>query len=75
MNKAFKILEIIWLVMGIVGLIMFVYAMVMGDRTGAIYFIVFFIVCGLMYSVRRKQRLRFNQKKDENSSTKDLATK
>lgn len=75
MNKAFKILEIIWLVMGIVGLIMFVYAMVMGDRTGAIYFIVFFIVCGLMYSVRRKQRLRFNQKKEANDTAKDLATK
>lgn len=75
MNKAFKILEIIWLVMGIVGLIMFVYAMVMGDRTGAIYFIVFFIVCGLMYSVRRKQRLRFNQKKETNDTAKDLEAK
>lgn len=59
--------------MGFVGLFMFIYAMVMGDRTGAIYFLVFFIVCGLMYSVRRKQRIRFNQNKD--TSPRDVAKK
>lgn len=75
MNKAFKILEIIWLVMGFIGLAMFIYAMIMGDRTGAIYFLVFFIVCGLMYSVRRKQRIRFNQNKDANAPNTNIATK
>ncbi|MFY9310043.1 MAG: hypothetical protein WAQ28_13435 [Bacteroidia bacterium] len=65
MNKAFRILEVVWLVMGIIGLFMFVYSMVVGDRTGAIYFLVFFIVCGLMFSVRRKQRRNFAKKMEE----------
>ncbi len=64
MNKAFKILEIIWLILGFIGICMSGYFIVAKDNQGAIYFIIFTGVCGLMYSVRRRQRLRYaaNQK-------------
>jgi uncharacterized membrane protein len=69
MNKAFKILEIIWLILGIIGILMCVYFIIMKDNQGAIYFIIFTVVCGIMYSVRKRQRLRFesNQKKSVNN--------
>lgn len=59
MNKTFKILEIVWLFMGCIGMIMCVFSIVTGDNKGAIYFLVFFLACGLMYAVRRKQRIKF----------------
>jgi hypothetical protein len=64
MNKTFKILEIIWLVLGCIGILMFGYFIIMKDKQGAIYFIIFTLMCGLMYSVRKRQRIKFeaNQK-------------
>ncbi|HSH64377.1 MAG TPA: hypothetical protein VLB84_00945 [Bacteroidia bacterium] len=64
MNKAFKILEIIWLILGIIGIVMCGYFILIKDNHGAIYFIIFTVVCGIMYSVRKRQRIRFenNQK-------------
>jgi uncharacterized membrane-anchored protein len=59
MNKTFKILETIWLIMGIIGTIMSIYTIITGDSTGTIYFIVFTFVSGLMYYVRKKQRKRY----------------
>jgi uncharacterized membrane protein len=64
MNKAFRILEIIWLVLGFIGVLMCGYFIIIQDKQGAIYFIIFTVMCGLMYSVRRRQRMKFeaNQK-------------
>jgi len=59
MNKMFRILEIIWLVMGGIGVIMCAYFITMKDNEGAIYFLVFTAVCGIMYSVRKRQRKKF----------------
>jgi hypothetical protein len=59
MNKTFRILEIIWLVMGCIGVIMSVFSLVTKDNRGAIYFIVFTFACGLMYAVRKRQRIKF----------------
>lgn len=61
MNKMFKILEIIWLVMACVGVFMCAYSITVKDNRGAIYFLVFFIVCGVMYMVRKRQRIKYNQ--------------
>lgn len=61
MNKTFRILEIVWLFMGCVGLIMTFYSLIIGDNKGAIYFLVFFLACGLMYAVRRKQRIKYDE--------------
>lgn len=65
MNKMFKVLEIIWLILGAIGILLCVYFIVMKDNQSAIYFIIFTLICGVMYSVRKKQRLRYesNQKK------------
>jgi hypothetical protein len=59
MNKTFKILEIIWLLMGCIGLAMCIYSIVTHDNQGSIYFLVFVLVCGVMYSVRKRQRKKF----------------
>ncbi len=58
MNKTFRILELVWLFMGCVGVIMCIYSTIIGDNKGAIYFLVFFLASGLMYAVRRKQRMK-----------------
>jgi hypothetical protein len=64
MNKTFKILEIIWLVLGCIGVLMCGYFIIMKDKQSVIYFIIFTLMCGLMYSVRKRQRIKFeaNQK-------------
>jgi hypothetical protein len=65
MNKMFKILEIIWLSLGIIGILLSGYFIIKRDQQSAIYFIIFTVICGVMYSVRKRQRIRFegNQKK------------
>lgn len=65
MSKMFKILEIIWLVLGVIGILLTGYFIIMKDNHSAIYFIIFTVICGVMYSIRKRQRLRFegNQKK------------
>ncbi len=65
MNKAFKILEIIWLVLGFVGICMSGYFIVMKDNQGAIYFIIFTVVSGLMYAVRRRQRMKYAENQNK----------
>lgn len=64
MNKMFKILEIIWLALGVIGILLSGYFIIMKDNQSAIYFIIFTVICGIMYSVRKRQRIRFegNQK-------------
>ena len=62
MNKMFKILEIIWLAMACIGVIMCAYSIVIKDNRGAIYFLGFTLVCGIMYAVRKRQRRKFEAK-------------
>jgi uncharacterized membrane protein YfcA len=70
MNKTFKILEIIWLVMGCIGVFMCIYSLVIGDNRGAIYFLAFFIVCGVMYMVRKRQRKNFEKAEKQKEQIK-----
>lgn len=67
MNKTFRILELVWLFMGCVGVIMCAFSIISVDNRGSIYFLVFTFACGLMYAVRRKQRMKFeaSQKQKE----------
>ncbi len=62
MNKVFKILEIIWLVLGFIGVLMCGYFIIIKDNMGAIFFITFTVACGLMYSVRKRQRIKSEEK-------------
>lgn len=70
MNRTFKILEIIWLFMGCIGVIMCAFSIATGDNRGAVYFLVFFLACGLMYAVRRKQRIKFEAYEKEKGQKK-----
>lgn len=56
MNRMFRILEIVWLTIGITGIFLCAYFIIKEDREQAIYFLVITVVAGIMYSVRRRQR-------------------
>jgi hypothetical protein len=70
MNKTFRILEIVWLFMGCIGVIMCAFSIVSKDNRGAIYFLVFTLACGLMYAVRRKQRIKFEASEKQREQRK-----
>ena len=59
MNKTFKILEIVWLVMGCIGVVMCVMNILAHDNRSSIYFLIFTFVSGIMYAVRKRQRKKF----------------
>jgi hypothetical protein len=60
MNKMFRILELIWLFAGCVGVMMCIFNIVTQDNRGAIFFLIFTLASGLMYAVRRRQRIKFD---------------
>lgn len=70
MNKTFRILELVWLFMGCVGILMCIYSIIIGDNKGAIYFLVFFLASGLMYAVRRKQRMKYEASEKQREQKK-----
>ena len=63
--KMFRVLEIVWLFIGLVGVVMCSYSIVTGRRHDAIYFLVVTFMSGVMYAVRKRQR-----KKTEEPSNK-----
>jgi hypothetical protein len=60
MNKTFRILELVWLMMGCIGVLMCALNIVQQDMRTSIYFLVFTLACGMMYAVRRRQRIKFD---------------
>jgi len=56
LSNMLRILELVWLIIGATGLAAFIYAMLFGRKDQAIYFLIFTIIAGLMFAVRRKQR-------------------
>lgn len=58
-NKVFRILEILWLVMGCAGVILCAMNIIAKDTRTSVYFLIFTFVCGIMYAVRRRQRMKF----------------
>jgi hypothetical protein len=59
MNKIFKVLEIVWLVLGCIGICLCAYNIITKDNEGAVYFLAFTVVSGIMYAVRKRQRVKF----------------
>jgi len=55
-HKIFRLLEIVWLVIALVGVGTFIYAMIVHRRDQAVYFSVFTVIAGIMYAVRKRQR-------------------
>ena len=66
----FRILEIFWLVIGIVGVVMCSFSIIEKDSKGAIYFLVVTFASGLMYAVRKRQRTKFEAAQKEREQKK-----
>jgi hypothetical protein len=58
LHKMLRVLEIVWLVVGIAGLGSSIYALVSGKKSQSIYFLAFALISGVMYIVRKGQRKR-----------------
>lgn len=58
-NKIFRILELIWLSMGCIGVLLCSYFIIIKDTQGALFFLIFTFASGLMYAVRKRQRKKF----------------
>jgi uncharacterized membrane protein YccC len=66
----FKILEIFWLIIGLVGVAMCSYSIIIKDSKGAVYFLVITVASGLMYAVRKRQRIKFEAAQKEREQKK-----
>jgi cbb3-type cytochrome oxidase subunit 3 len=56
MNKVVRAFEIFWLIMCFVGIFMCVYSAFKKDNQGIIYFLIFSVVSGILYALRKYQR-------------------
>ena len=65
MNKVLRFLEILWLVIGSVGIIMAIYSFFNSARDKSVYLLLITLVSAVMYYVRRKQRIRFEAQEKE----------
>lgn len=71
----FKILEIAWLAIGMGGVLLCAYSIITKDFQGAKYFLLFTIVSGILYSIRRRQRLKYEAANLKEKSTQKPQTK
>lgn len=58
--------------MGCIGIFMCIYSLAIKDNRGAIYFLAFFIVCGIMYLVRKRQRTNFEKAQKQKEQAKSI---
>ncbi len=63
--RTFKVLEILWLIIGLVAIAMCSYSIAIGQQRDSIFFLVVTFMSGVMYAVRKRQR-----KKTEEFSNK-----
>ncbi len=70
MNRTFRILELVWLFIGCIAILLCAYSIFSGDTRGGIYFIVLTFASGLMYAVRRKQRVKHEASQKQNETKK-----
>ena len=67
-NKAYIFLERLWLVAAILGVCLVVYFLITKDNDSALFFLGFFVLSGLLYLLRKRQRVKFQkflENKDE----------
>ncbi len=60
-QKIFIFLERLWMVAAIIGVLMVVYFLLMKDNDSALFFFGFFILSGLLYLMRKRQRVRYQK--------------
>lgn len=61
MNKMLKILETIWLIIGIAGIALSIYSLINGNMQQVVYFLVFTAISAIMFYIRRRQRKNFEK--------------
>lgn len=61
MNKMLKILEVVWMLIGITGFVFCIYAFINGETEKGIYFVGFTVISGIMFYIRRRQRIRYEK--------------
>lgn len=57
-TKAFRILELIWLFIGIAGIAGAIYMAIQKDNNGILYFLGITVIAGIFYALRRSQRIK-----------------
>jgi hypothetical protein len=70
MNKTFRVLEILWLVMGCIGVLLCAFNIVAKDTRTSVFFLIFTFACGMMYAVRRRQRIKWEAAQEKQKEQK-----
>lgn len=70
MNKTFRVLEILWLAMGCIGVLMCAFNIAAKDTRTSVFFLIFTFACGMMYAVRRRQRIKFEASEKQKDQLK-----
>ncbi len=60
-TKVYIFLERLWMVAAFLGVACVVYFLIVKDNDSALFFLGFFILSGLLYLLRRRQRLRYQK--------------
>ncbi len=60
-TKVYVFLERLWLVAAILGIGCVVYFLIMKDNDSALFFFGFFILSGLLYVLRKRQRVKYQK--------------
>jgi len=63
--KIFKFLEKLWLVAAAIGVSFTVYFLITHDNDSALFFFGFFILSSLLYILRKRQRVKYQNAMDK----------
>ena len=64
-SKVYIFLERLWLAASAIGVLCVVYFLIMKDNDSALFFFGFFILSGLLYLLRKRQRVRYQKQLKE----------
>jgi hypothetical protein len=60
-TKVYVFLERLWLVAAVLGVACVVYFLIIKDNDSALFFFGFFILSGLLYILRKRQRVKYQK--------------
>lgn len=60
-SKVYVFLERLWLVAAILGVVCVVYFLIIKDNDSALFFFGFFVLSGLLYLLRKRQRVKYQK--------------
>ena len=60
-SKVYIFLERLWLAAAALGVVCVVYFLIMKDNDSALFFFGFFILSGLLYLLRKRQRVKYQK--------------